>query len=330
MSDQTRSAAVIERTYRAPVDALWQLWTSKEGFESWWGPEGFRAQVHELDARPGGTLRYDMIAVGAAEIAAMQQMGWATAHQVRARFAELKHHEHLLITSVIDFVPGVQAFESTITVDFFPSGDTVRMVVTLERMHDEELTRRAIMGFTSQLTKLEKRFGASVSQTTPNRAQNPRIVPHLWYARDAVAAARFYASVFPDSHLDRVTTLPADSPSGAAGSVELVELTLLGQPFSAVSAGEHDAFNDAVSFMVTCSSQAEIDRYWNALLEHGGKPQGCGWIIDSYGVRWQIVPAVLLEMIAAPDREKAGRATTAMLKQVKLDIAALEAAFEGR
>ncbi len=157
-----------------------------------------------------------------------------------------------------------------------------------------------------------------------------KIVPHLWYAKEAEEAARFYASVFPDSHIDRITSVPADSPSGPAGSVVVVEFTLFGQAFMAMSAGPHHEFNDAISFLVNCGSQEEIDRYWNALLENGGQPQACGWIIDKWGVRWQIAPTVLGEMMADPDRTKAKRAAEEMLKQVKLDIARLEAAFEGR
>jgi predicted 3-demethylubiquinone-9 3-methyltransferase (glyoxalase superfamily) len=157
-----------------------------------------------------------------------------------------------------------------------------------------------------------------------------KIVPHLWYAREAAEAARFYASLFPDSHVDRVTSLPADSPSGPAGSVDVVEFTLFGQRFMAISAGPHDSFNDAISFLVNCDSQAEIDRYWNALLEHGGKPQACGWITDRYGVRWQITPTVLGEMITDKDKAKAARVTREFLQQVKIDIARLEEASRGK
>jgi predicted 3-demethylubiquinone-9 3-methyltransferase (glyoxalase superfamily) len=156
-----------------------------------------------------------------------------------------------------------------------------------------------------------------------------KIVPHLWYTKEAEEAARFYASVFPDSRVDRVTSLPAESPSGPAGSVSVVEFTLCGQAFMAISAGPHDQFNDAISLLVNCDSQAELDRYWNALLETGGKPQACGWIIDKYGVRWQIVPTVLGELITDRDQNKARRVAEEMLKQVKFDVARLEAAHRG-
>jgi predicted 3-demethylubiquinone-9 3-methyltransferase (glyoxalase superfamily) len=156
-----------------------------------------------------------------------------------------------------------------------------------------------------------------------------KIVTHLWYTKDAEEAARFYASVFPASRVDRVTSLPAETPSGPAGSVVVVEFTLCGQGFMAISAGPHDSFNDAVSLLVNCSSQAEIDRYWDALLQDGGKPQACGWIIDKYGLRWQIVPTALGEMIAHSDKSKAKRVIQEMLKQVKFDVARLEAAFRG-
>lgn len=154
-----------------------------------------------------------------------------------------------------------------------------------------------------------------------------KITPHLWYAKEAEEAARFYASIFPDSRVDRVTALPADSPSGPAGSVKVVEFTLFGQPFMAISAGPLDPFNHAISFVVNCDDQAEVDRYWDVLLKGGGSPEQCGWLKDKYGVSWQIVPAVLGDMMIDPDREKARRVAEAMLKMVKLDIAGLKAAY---
>ena len=156
-----------------------------------------------------------------------------------------------------------------------------------------------------------------------------KIFPFLWYAKEAEEAAKFYASIFPDSRVDRVTSMQSESPSGPPGSVKVVDFTLFGQCFQAMSAGPHHEFNDAISIVVLCEDQAELDRYWNALLEGGGKPQACGWLIDRFGLRWQIVPAALEEMMGDKDPARSKRATDAMLKMVKLEIAALEKAYRG-
>ncbi len=155
-----------------------------------------------------------------------------------------------------------------------------------------------------------------------------KIFPHLWYSREAEEAARFYAAVFPDSRVDHVTSLMSESPSGPPGSVTVVDFTLLGQRFQAISAGPHHDFNDAISMVVLCDDQAEIDRYWTALLEGGGKEQACGWLMDRFGVRWQIVPAVLDDMMRDNDPARSKRVTDELLKMVKLDIAALRRAFD--
>lgn len=160
------------------------------------------------------------------------------------------------------------------------------------------------------------------------KSRSAKIYPHLWYATEAVEAATFYASLFPDSRVDRVTPLPSDSPSGPAGSVSIVDFTLFGQRFQAITAGPHDAFNDAISLVVECDDQAELDRYWNALLEGGGREQACGWLIDRFGLRWQIVPAVLGEMMHDEDPVRVKKVAEAMLKMIKLDIAALENAYQ--
>lgn len=154
----TRTPVVIERTYRATLADVWDLWTTKAGFESWWGPQGFRADVHAIDARVGGALHYHMVADSPEMIAAMKQMGRPPSHPTRARFTEVTPRTHLMITNVIDFLPGVETYESTIVVDLHPVGDRVRMVVTLSPMHAPELDRMQSEGFTSQLTKLDARF----------------------------------------------------------------------------------------------------------------------------------------------------------------------------
>jgi predicted 3-demethylubiquinone-9 3-methyltransferase (glyoxalase superfamily) len=156
-----------------------------------------------------------------------------------------------------------------------------------------------------------------------------KLVPHLWYAKEAEEAAQFYASIFPDSSVDRVTPLPADSPSGPEGSVKVVEFTLFGQQLMAISAGPFEPFNHAISFVVNCQDQAEVDRYWDALLD-GGSAEQCGWLKDRYGVSWQIVPVALGHMMVDEDREKARRVAAAMMKMVKLDVAGLQAAYDER
>jgi uncharacterized protein YndB with AHSA1/START domain len=165
MTNSIRSAAagtspkfVIERTFRASVEELWELWTTKEGFESWWPPEGFRTVVHAIEARPNGKLRYEMIAETPEMVAVMKELGLPAAHVEHARFSEFRPMERLVFAIMMDFLPGVEPYESPLMVDFFPSGEWVRMVVTLNPMHDEEFTRMAAEGLASQFRNLDKRF----------------------------------------------------------------------------------------------------------------------------------------------------------------------------
>jgi uncharacterized protein YndB with AHSA1/START domain len=160
VANSTGPKTVIERTYRARVEELWDLWTSKEGFESWWCPEGSHVEVHSIEARSGGALHYDMIADTPEVIEGMKQLGLPPRQRNRCRFAEFTPYERLTLTHVMDSLPGVKPYESTIMVEFFPAGAFVRMATTIYPMHNEEWTKLAIEGFTSQLTKLDKRFGS--------------------------------------------------------------------------------------------------------------------------------------------------------------------------
>lgn len=158
-SARAKSKIVVERTYRARIEDVWDLWTTKEGFESWWGPQGFRAEVQTLEAREGGALHYEMIADSPEMVAAMKRMGRPVSHATRSRFSQLEPRVRLVLTNVIDFIPGVPTYESTIAVDFAVTGDSVRMVVTLDPMHTDEFSQMQKQGFESQLTKLDARFG---------------------------------------------------------------------------------------------------------------------------------------------------------------------------
>ncbi|CRI63204.1 3-demethylubiquinone-9 3-methyltransferase [Thiocapsa sp. KS1] len=151
------------------------------------------------------------------------------------------------------------------------------------------------------------------------------ITPHLWFDTEAREAAAFYCSVFPESRVLGVTTLP-DTPSGA---VEVVEFELAGQSFQAISAGPMFKFNEAISFIVRCETQAEIDRYWDK-LSAVPEAEACGWCKDRYGLSWQIVPRAMDAMMRCGDAEKVSRVVRAFLGMKKFDLAALEAAFDGR
>lgn len=149
-----------------------------------------------------------------------------------------------------------------------------------------------------------------------------KITPFLWYSSEAEEAAAFYAGIFPDSRVNRVTSV-----QGTA-STKVVEFVLFGQPFIAMSHERHEAFNHAISLMISCGDQAELDRYWGALMD-GGTADGCGWLRDRFGVSWQIVPDDLIAMIADPDPVKAGRVAATMMQMTKFDVAALKAAYAG-
>jgi predicted 3-demethylubiquinone-9 3-methyltransferase (glyoxalase superfamily) len=156
-----------------------------------------------------------------------------------------------------------------------------------------------------------------------------KISPCLWFARDAEAAANFYVSLLPDSRIDRVQRSPIDNPSCKAGDVLVVAFTVAGQSFIGLNGGPGVPYTNAVSFTINCDDQAEVDRLWDALIADGGKPVQCGWLNDRWGVPWQIVPKGFTELLADSNGEGAKRAMAAMMGMVKLDMAALQRAYDG-
>ena len=154
-----------------------------------------------------------------------------------------------------------------------------------------------------------------------------KIAPCLWFDGQAEEAAELYTSLFPDSRIDGVQRSPADNPSTPKGAVLTVDFTLAGQPFIGLNGGPEFPFTEAVSFTIDCEDQAEVDRYWDALIAGGGEHSVCGWLKDRFGVSWQVVPRQLPEMLQSRDREAAGRAMEAMLKMTKIEVKELEEAF---
>jgi uncharacterized protein YndB with AHSA1/START domain len=154
-----QAAVVVTRTYKASAQELWSLWTTKDGFESWWGPQGFRSEVSQIDAQLGGLLAYDMIADAPDTIAAMKQMGMPLSHKTKGSFSKYQPHKSLSLTHIVDFVPGQAPYKTLIEVDFYEEGDETRMVVTLHPHVDPNWTKMSLQGFSSQLTKLDERYG---------------------------------------------------------------------------------------------------------------------------------------------------------------------------
>jgi predicted 3-demethylubiquinone-9 3-methyltransferase (glyoxalase superfamily) len=159
-----------------------------------------------------------------------------------------------------------------------------------------------------------------------------KITPCLWFDSEAEEAANFYVSLFENSRIKRISRYGKEGfevHGRPAGSVMTVEFELAGQTFTALNGGPIFKFTEAVSFQVHCATQAEVDRFWSRLSE-GGQEGPCGWLKDRYGLSWQVVPAVLPEMLLDPDPAKAQRVTKAFLQMKKFDIAALERAYQGR
>jgi predicted 3-demethylubiquinone-9 3-methyltransferase (glyoxalase superfamily) len=155
-----------------------------------------------------------------------------------------------------------------------------------------------------------------------------KITPFLWFDNQAEEAVNFYTGIFGNSKILDIARYGEAGP-GPAGSVMTVSFQIEGQNFVALNGGPVYNFTPAISFVVNCKTQEEVDRLWERLTAEGGKPVQCGWLIDKYGISWQIVPTRLVELLSDPDQEKISRVMQAMLKMIKIDIAALETAYAG-
>jgi predicted 3-demethylubiquinone-9 3-methyltransferase (glyoxalase superfamily) len=156
----------------------------------------------------------------------------------------------------------------------------------------------------------------------------PRITPNLWFDENGLEAAKFYVSVFPSSEITQVLHYPDDAPR--PGSVLTVDFVLDGQEYTAINGGPQFTFDEAISLLINCADQDEVDYYWDALLADGGHESECGWLKDKFGVSWQVVPQGWEQLLASGDAEAVKRALHAMYGMKKLDLAALRAAFDGK
>ena len=155
----------------------------------------------------------------------------------------------------------------------------------------------------------------------------PRITPNLWFDTESKEAAEFYISIFPNSEITNITYYNDAGPR-ETGMVMTVDFVLDGQPYTAINGGPEFTFDEAISLLVNCTDQAEVDFYWDRLCD-GGEEAQCGWLKDRFGVSWQVVPEGMDEILGDPDSERANRAVAAMMGMKKLDLAALQAAADG-
>ena len=160
----SKKRITIERTYDAMIEDVWDLWTTKDGIESWWGPEGFAVTVQKLDLRAGGELLYTMTATGPNEIAFMKREGMPQATKNRITFDEVVPRTRLAYTNLVDFIPGVEPYPASQVIELSATGGQVRMVLTIDAMHDEVWTSRAVMGWEGELGKLAKVLSARVEK----------------------------------------------------------------------------------------------------------------------------------------------------------------------
>jgi predicted 3-demethylubiquinone-9 3-methyltransferase (glyoxalase superfamily) len=165
------------------------------------------------------------------------------------------------------------------------------------------------------------------------KTSNPQLISNcLWFDTQGEEAARFYTSIFPNSSMGDITLYPGEGQETHGkpeGSVMTVIFHLDGQEFMALNGGPHFKFNEAISLMIACNNQAEVDYYWDRLTADGGEEGPCGWLKDKFGVSWQVNPVILNDMLRDPDKKKVERVTAAFLKMKKFDIAKLQQAFDG-
>jgi len=166
---EQRRRITIERTYDADVQDVWDLWTTKEGIESWWGPDGFSVRVRKLDLCPGGQLLYAMTATAPEQIAFMKNAGMPLTTEASITYTEIVPRRRLAYLHLADFIPGVKPYDILHVVELQPAGRSVRMVLTFDAMHDEEWTQRARMGWENELDKLAKTVQSRRAMSAPNR-----------------------------------------------------------------------------------------------------------------------------------------------------------------
>jgi predicted 3-demethylubiquinone-9 3-methyltransferase (glyoxalase superfamily)/uncharacterized protein YndB with AHSA1/START domain len=299
---------LMTRAFDASRDLVFEALTKPALVQRWLlGPPGWTMPVCEIDLRVGGRYRYVWRNQDGRE------MGVTGLYRSIERPGRIVHTEN--------FDEAWYAGESLITTELVEKGGRTEMTATL--LYESKDARDSVLksGMEGGVTQSYDRLEALLTENTKGIAMQ-KITPFLWFDTQAEEAANFYVSIFKNSKITK-------SMRGPDGKMLTVGFELDGQHFTALNGGPHFKFTEAISFVVDCKSQAEVDELWEKLIADGGSPSQCGWLKDKYGVSWQITPTVLIELVTDPDKEKAGRVFQAMMQMGKIDIAKLLAAAKG-
>jgi predicted 3-demethylubiquinone-9 3-methyltransferase (glyoxalase superfamily)/uncharacterized protein YndB with AHSA1/START domain len=298
----------VEAVVAAPMAEVWRAYTTPDDIKQWnAASDDWHTTSATVDLRVGGSFSSRMEAKDGS-------MGFDFA----GTYTAIVEH------SRIDYAFGDRS--ASVLFSETPAGVKVTVIFDAETMHTLEQQRE---GWQAILNNFAKHVASRLSQSIANTAATPKNRVCLWYDRDAVEAAKFYAQTFPNSSVGAVHLAPGDNPSSKEGAVLTVEFTVLGIPCIGINGGPAVTHNWAFSFQILTVDQAETDHYWNVIVGNGGEESQCGWCKDKWGIHWQITPVQLMQATTSADRAAAKRAFTAMMQMKKIDIQAIEAAFKG-
>jgi predicted 3-demethylubiquinone-9 3-methyltransferase (glyoxalase superfamily)/uncharacterized protein YndB with AHSA1/START domain len=307
----TKREVVITRIFDAPRGLVFKAWTHPEHMARWWGPQGFTNPICELDARVGGAWRIVMRSPAGIE------------YPCGGVYREIVEPERLVFTNIATDNEGNPVLDGLTTVIFAEHGGKTKL--TLQTRAVAVVTYAAAYlagmeaGWTQSLERLAEELAKSQGIEESNNMQ--KITPCLWFDGRTEDAANFYVSIFKNSRITAVSRY-GDAGPGPKGGVMTVAFELDGQSFTGLNGGPMFKFTEAISMIVNCETQSEVDHYWEK-LSAGGQTQQCGWLKDKFGVSWQIVPAALVALICDKDPVKSQRVMQAMLQMTKIDIASL-------
>lgn len=307
----------LVRRLAAPRAAIWRCWTEPALLQQWFCPKPWWVESADFDLRPGG--RMNMIMCGPNGERAPSQ----------GCFLEVLPGERLQFTDSFSegFQPLAEPFMTGV-VEFSDSDDGATLMRWGARHASAESAERHLaMGFetgwNAAADQLEALAATLPAATLPDAACSPKVRTCLFLADQAEAAARYYVSLLPDSQVERVFRTAPDGPA------LVVEFTLAGTPYMAMNGNPDPKTDPTVSISVLTADQLETDRLWQQLCIDGGKPLACGWLQDRFGVHWQIVPEALPRLMGSADAVAAGRVQQALRGMQKIDIAALQGAYDG-